>query len=458
MSRAAEFTGARDASAPLTWTQHQTWKNLQLFEPQHTNVGWYQPLPVGLTMGDLCQAVGHVMGAFEALRTRYALDAAGSPRQTVDMRGRVAMDTCASSDALAESDARKVLSGFIGRGFEHERDLPVRFAAVLVDEAPVYLVVAASHLSLDGFACGLVKEALDESVSRARPEGPAAPRLQPVDRARLESSPDGALQNNTSLAYWKRTLETCPAANFPKADQGGTGTRWSRSVMRSPALEQAAGLLAATHKVSPSAVLQAGVSALVGALSGNENCVFSEVVSNRASIADKTYVGDLAQGAVVLVRTTGTTFAELVRDTWLARITAYANSRYHPLELDDLWADVERVRGEKILLDCLYNDMATTQQARPSLAESELRAMVGETTVRSEPISVDTDAKLSLHLYGTPGGVDFAMRVDPDYVAGPGPERFLRALESLLVEEVESPGRHRPIQRVAELAEGSAAA
>lgn len=74
-------TSARDGQAPLTWAQRLQWDDTEWLKPHDHYYNQYRVLavPEGCGPPELLECLRVVMSRHESLRTRFPLDADGTP-------------------------------------------------------------------------------------------------------------------------------------------------------------------------------------------------------------------------------------------------------------------------------------------------------------------------------------------------------------------------------------------
>jgi hypothetical protein len=220
----------------------------------------------------------------------------------------------------------------------------------------------------------------------------------------------------------------------PSGDQ--SDPRWRGAQLTSAALDAASRLVAARTGASTSTVLLAASSALIGGLTGHPVCAMYPVVSNRFRADTLDLVSPLAQDGLFVLELSAPTFDGLVADAWRAALRAYRRSEFEPAAWLAMLERVRAARGEPVRLQCCINDqrpadLAGTGREPPALGD--VTAALPGSTVRWIRQLDQLSCRFCLHVTGEPAGLGVALTADTRYLAAGDIERFLRALEALVV-------------------------
>ncbi|WP_328946841.1 condensation domain-containing protein [Streptomyces sp. NBC_00250] len=365
-------TSARDGQAPLTWAQRLQWDDTEWLKPHDHYYNQYRVLavPEGCGPPELLECLRVVMSRHESLRTRFPLDADGTPRQRLSAADELAVPVYRAVDPDRDPAAAvsELAARLRGRSFDLTHELPLRCAVLEHDGRPRHLVLVVSHVAIDHTGLGLLTDELESLLSgRTTPA-----ELQPVGRRPFEQAAEeaGAVSRRRSAAaldYWAEILRAAPATTFDPP--GGAPPplddplRFGQVSMSSPALTRACRTVADRLGVSGTTVVMAALNAVLGGLTGRERVPLKLIASNRGPAELRTTVGITIASCVTLVPTGGRSFAEIVRDTGHAALRAYRKVPCDTVLLSALRAEVAAERGvPRIDLACGFNDL---RAARP---------------------------------------------------------------------------------------------
>jgi hypothetical protein len=184
-------------------------------------------------------------------------------------------------------------------------------------------------------------------------------------------------------------------------------------------------------------VLIAAAAALIGAIGGHRTCALYLMVSNRFRARTRDLVSSVAQDGLFILDLDASTLDELARASWRAAVRAYRRAEFDPAAWVAMVARVSADRGVPVRPLCCINDQRPADAAGPGLPLPDLgsvRSALTETTL-TWPIRLERlSCRFCLHLTGEPGGLGVALTADTRYLAARGVERFLRAIEALVVQ------------------------
>ena len=239
------------------------------------------------------------------------------------------------------------------------------------------------------------------------------------------------------MAYWTRQF---PGLTVGLFDQVGPGLdpRYRRGSLVSEAVRHAARLVAARHGVSDATVLLAATAAVLTADNGGDVCGVFTMANNRFQPEYDVAISKLNQiGLCRLDLADRPGFAELLSRAGRASLDAYRHAYYDPAELERAFAERGVDYRTALAPFCYLNDIRLPHAADPEPAgpdEAALRAAAGRSTFRWLE-ELDRFAwRCRLQVIDAPGAVELAITVDTRYLPPERAERFLRAVEALLVE------------------------
>ncbi|MFI1507508.1 condensation domain-containing protein [Streptomyces sp. NPDC020597] len=412
------FEGKRGAIAPLTWAQRRTWRGSHF---KHRPFVCVHPVPSGKSLSDVIETVRWALEEFESLRTTFPVGADGDPFQKIEETGSTEILVIPTEESMIEADIRSVIHRLKGERFDVTAELGALFAVMTCADAPVRLMCLVSHLGVDGHGCQALRVALGNRLSGER-DGPSAPSMQPVDRARLEQSPKWQEKSARSLEYWKSVLERLPQ------DEGRS------AVMDSRALRGAVSVISKKYAKSVSVVYLAAVSVVAGALIGRDKSSFTLPASNRLTQEERSYVGELVQFAPGVLESLDLSFEAIVDDAWKASVKGYRFSRYDEQALQQMLVDLDEGSEYKRDFDFSFNDMRNSTQGESyGGAVGRIRNLVKETKIEPRDHVYQGGTRfLSVALRGDINEV-LSIAVHDSYFPDVPVQRILLAIEALLV-------------------------
>lgn len=399
---------------------------------------------------DVADALARVLARHEALRTTLVADEA-LPEQIVHAAGRLDLEVrhCAAADV--DSVAAAMAAEYEGRAFDYVGEFPLRVAFVTTEDAAARVAVARvvfcfCHLAADFGASQVVLDDLAGYLLEGAEPQPAAP--QPLDLVATQNAPSGRRASERALTYWETEYRRIPPTMFPVARAAAQDPPFWTGALSSPALGDALAAVAARYEVGGSAVILAACAGLAAELENHDLCAMLAIVANRFRPAQRDLVSSLSmEGLLALEIDRATTFPDLVRRTWSAGVRMYRTAEYDEAERDAMFARVDRDRAESVHPYCCYNDLRG-EPDRPAVS-------AGGAEGRVEPEAPDLEAlraatrrseftwarklpkvscRFCVHVVGGAPLFRIDLTADTRYLPPDTIERYLRAVENLLVE------------------------
>lgn len=443
------FTGHRAAAGPLTLGQLNImqWLCASPDHPLHTM--WTElEVPGGLTVSDVAETVGVLLGRHEGLRTNYVLDGE-HPGQRVTDAGVLMLEVCTLGDGGWGPRDRPVVAETLVR-WMYDRDheplgltrLPVRVAVATATGADgqagqvIACVAAISHMTVDDQAVEIVKHEFAELARAESARRIGEPCHQPLDQVALEAVPAARRQAERALYYWQDQLERMP--HFLFVPTGDTATGESLAVrMSSVAAAMAVRRVAARTRVSRSSIVLAAICAVLARRTGLRELVFPVISSNRFERYLSRYVGTLAQGAIVTVEVGAGGFDALARQTWKSVMEASRHGRYDVIKRVELGERIGHERGLCFSYEPVFNNLVVESRSAVDTGVThrpeQVSAAVGRTELRWRQLpSARTPVRFDLHQIDGVVRLD-GWSVDNGLVPRAELESLLLAVERLLV-------------------------
>ncbi|WP_141693646.1 non-ribosomal peptide synthetase, partial [Streptomyces sp. PTY087I2] len=428
---------------PLSPAQRRLWFINRLEGPSATyNIPLAVRLLGTLDVPALRAALNDVITRHESLRTTFP-DTDGHPRQEIHTPEEATLDLTVTDVTTEELD--EYISAAAQRGFDLERDLPVRAQLFRVTPEKQVLLLVIHHIAGDGWSMAPLSG--DLSTAYAARSAGDAPEWQPlpVQYADYTLWQDEILgdeddQNSAmsrQLDYWRRTLDGIPEELALPADRQRPDVSSHQGRMvplhLSPHLHQQVVDIARARGASVFMVMQAAVAALLNKLGAGEDIPIGSTIAGRTDEALDDLVGFFVNTLVLRTDLSGNpTFRELVDRVKETDLAAYAHQDV-PFErlVDELNPERSLARHP------LFQVMLSFQN---NAAE---RTDIPGTRVEPYPVGLDI-AKFDLAFQlgerfdvdgapaGIDGGVEFATDLFDAATVTAFAERLVRLLESAL--------------------------
>ncbi|WP_344618850.1 condensation domain-containing protein [Dactylosporangium salmoneum] len=442
------FRTGRAAEGPLIWAQLAIWNVLRWLPVEDTTLNLLVrvPVPDGRGLADVADGLRRLVERHDSLHTVYA-DTPAGPVQRVLAEGVLALQVHELDD-LGDVGLEEAAAG-IGEALRSPRfdigaDLPLRAAVLLCAGRPLLVLLAASHMAVDGWSFNIVRA--DLAGLLADPAGVAEPGQQPLERGEYERSAVGRRREAKALAFWQRHLESLPDRMIERPRDDGT-PRLDWGLIQSPAMALAVHALAARHGVPSATVLLGGVTLQLAAYLGEEEAALRMIVSTRFRPASRGVVAAFNQNALFRLdcapgRHGAETVGQLLRRSADAAFAAYAHCEYDPFALDAMFAALAARRGVRPNGYCFFNDtrfgLLDADPPAPPPGDDDLAARVADllpaTKLRSPVIDrLPMHANFFMFLMDLGETAELMLSVDRGFFGRRGPLGFLADLERLIV-------------------------
>ncbi|MEV8635033.1 condensation domain-containing protein [Streptosporangium sp. NPDC051023] len=434
------FSGSRSGTAPLTWGQRAIWDTIRKTAPDdhYFNFGRVLAVPRRarpLTVARAVEVLGALVERHESLRTRLSAglgtnaEPGAEPSQVLEATGAIPV-------TVSDGDPERLLETLAETAFDYAGEWPLRVGLVVsgetVDAAVTHIVLVFCHLAADGLGAEIAITDLRLLLLRGAVPGPPSP--SPLDLARWQRSAPGLRVARLAAEHWENEYRRIPPTMFDRPAAVPEGPPIWRAQLISRALDLAVQRIAAVHGTSTSTVLLAASSVLVGAVTGHDVCAMLPIVGNRFREDAAHTVTTLSQEGLFVLDLRGGDFAEVLKAAKPAALRAYRSAYHDPADRDRLIERISLERSTRIHPYCCFNDMRFVERADASHDERTVRQAMDETTL-TWPLSQDQlNCRFCLHMTGEPGGLGVSLTADTRYLSRESMERYLRDLESLLVE------------------------
>ncbi|GAB2957891.1 hypothetical protein GCM10027280_53300 [Micromonospora polyrhachis] len=433
----AEFRADGTETAPLTWAQHVMWRAaaLDTSNRHHLFMNLRRTVPVSTRvradLASVTRAIGMLVSRHGSLRTRVrSVD--GVTQQETASVGRLPLLVTESDGDPVE--AAQVLAGRLADvAFDHAAEWPLRVGLVLAEGRVRQVVLVFSHSTVDAHAADVVLRDLRLILLRGAIATPPGP--QSVQVARDQHGVDRH-RSDRSVAYWVRQFGRLPDESM-EPTRSELDPRLHRGVLVSSAIDAATRLIAARHRVSVSAVLLAGVTALAAGESGRETCGLFNMAHNRFRTEYANAVANLGQiGFCVLDVVDRPSFVDLLSRVWRASLDGYRHAYYEPAAMRGKFEELGYEYATAFLPHYYFNDVrlpggGVTETV--AMTQGELRAAMGRSTFSWTRGLDRASWHLLTHVTDEPGAVGITLSIDTRFRSPESVEPFLRNLEQLLV-------------------------
>ncbi|GIH02956.1 hypothetical protein Rhe02_10230 [Rhizocola hellebori] len=437
MQTFADFRGDRAVSAPLTWGQYAIWKAIVALAPGDAVLNQQRLLTVPnraeCAVADAAGAIGALISRHESLRTRIR-DDKGELRQEVASAGRLPLTVvdCDRLDVFATADA--LVHQLAQPRFDYAAGWPLRVGLVVADGRVRHIALVASHAAMDAYAADVVLREL--RVLLLRGGIAAAPELQPVDLAQRERE-SGARLTDRAIAYWLDRYAGLPASMFEPVGPAES-PRYQKASLISAAAEAAVRICAARHQTSTSTVLLTATAGLMAAWTGHRSCGLLTISGNRLQPGHQGLVAPTNQlGLVALQVEPRESFAQLLPRAWQAALQGYRHAYCDPVALNEALEAAGRSHGAEMQPHCLFNDVrqsADTDLAGVVPDKSLVIATRGDSTLTWPERFERFNWRFFLEVQNAPGALNLRLAADTECLPSAEVERFLRAMDRLLVD------------------------
>ena len=404
-----------DVSAlPLNSGQRRLWYLSEL-EPEIAayNIPLVHYVRGTLDTGVLEQALEHVIGRHESLRTRLVVED-GLPYQHIGATSDTALRKTDLS-TLSETDQQRQLQELIredaAKSFKYDDPVLWRGHLIRLSEQTHVLSFVFYHMIFDGESGETFLEELAECYAGLKDDRPinlAPVPLQQADHALWQQQLLESERMQQQLAYWKSQLDgALPTLDLPLdfprppvQSFAGASVRASLNPEQVDALRQ----LGAQHEASLFMVLLATYVTLLYRYSGEEDIIVGLPVSGRHHHAFKSTVGYLTNTLALRIQPNVERFSDLLASVKSISVDAMANADV-PFAMLVEELNPARDMSRTPVYQTLFSYLATDNQ-QTFLGEAGLE------TVHPEDSFAQTD--LSLWLQESQGGVDIALNYCSD--------------------------------------------
>ncbi|MEV6927332.1 condensation domain-containing protein [Dactylosporangium sp. NPDC051485] len=426
--------------APLMWAQLAEWRAIHACAPGDPRFTLSRVWPVGRprTIESTMDIIRRLVCRHESLRTRYVADAGPQPDQVVAAEVEVPL----AIERFLDPPTREAIDAAVRlvheSPFDISRDVPLRLRFLVHDDAVVHVVVAASHIAVDDWSFEVLRREfyalLDGTVDLPEP-------LQPADRVAFERSPRGRSVHERTLDYWSGSLGVADEALL-RPQPGLAAHTVDCVAIDSVALARAAYAIAQRENVTPSIVVLAATSLLLGVATDSRHCFMRMIYATRHRRGTDTLVAAFNQEAPYFVPLTATTFAGFVHAAGTAALSGFLRSECDCDELGHRVEETLRVRGIPPGGYCFYNDVrfmpGRADDATLAAPAGPARAALAETVTHILPSYVLADAMFFLGVLQLGKVATLTLSKDRRFLPQVSAKRFLLAVEALLVRACEA--------------------
>lgn len=458
-----QFEGDGVGAGEPTWGQREIY-GVGGEQGRHVTMGGAVPLPPGVSPDAFAEGMSYLISRHPALRTRFRRSPTDRVvQQVVAEGGEVWLDVVDADGADPAQKAQDIAGEFDTNRFDCTEDFPVRLAVVRVRGELTHAIAVYNHLAIDAYGMDAMMADLFARDPRTGLGPSLADASVPLDQALWQSSAAGRRHNDRALRYWGRLLREIPARGLAgdQATAAPTRETYGKIILDSPAADLAGRLISARTRLDTGHILLAAHAVAVARVTGLNPVPLRVVVSNRfrPGLADS--VSTLSQSGLCAVDTADAGFDEVCGRVWRASLDMYKNSYFDPDGRQELYDAIGAERGEKIMLDCCYNDRrrgrteplpASVGETAPAPADpaeqgappdpADLPGAVDRGHLQWEPWHAATapvGETLYVHVDAAPESVVFTVCGDIGFLSAPVLEECARTIEAVLVEAALDP-------------------
>jgi hypothetical protein len=451
-----EFHAAREGSGPCMRGQTILWGVIQRLPDGGVSLNGLGRcgVPAGRSLEQVLGAVRALVERHDSLRTRFretpaglVQHVAGSGELAVAVHevGSGAAPDAGTQDGTAHDDeadgaldeaAETVGVALRDIAFDHALDLPLRVAVLTRLGRPAAVLIAVSHMAIDGWSGRIVRDDLDDLLAmRALP----AAGQQPLERAAYERTPPARSRADRALEYWRQNYRELPRS-MVAAVGAADGPNQTWSMIESPALARAARVLSLRSGVEPGVVVLAATAVLLAGCKGEQEAALTMIVSTRFLAATRRLVGPFNQNGLFRIDVADETADRFLNRAQEAQVRAFYHSEYDPDARDRAMAEIDAQRGITSRGLCFFNDVRLSRPVRDAAAEPREASaaspaeMLSETRVTTPAERVfPTQSNFFLYLRELDTQAVLTLCVEEGFLPEGGPGAFLREVEGLAV-------------------------
>lgn len=435
------FSTDRAAEGPLIWAQLAIWDVFRWLPPDDTtlNLLVHCPVPAGRGLDAVLHAVRCLVQRHDSLHTVY-LDTPDGPVQRVLGEGELAVRVHELGDRGLDEATAELGEELRSPWFDLGVDLPLRVAVLSVDGEPRTVLLAASHMAVDGWSLTIVRGDLVNLLQD--PPVVVEPGQQPLQRLDYETSAIGLRREAKALGYWAKHLHSMPTRLIERI-RGDRPPALDWGLIQSPALALAVNALATRFAIPPATVLLGAVTLELAAFTGEPEAFLRMIVSTRFRPASRGVVAAFNENALFRLDFPGgpETVEGLLRRAADAALAAYAHCEYDPRKLDAMFTEVAEARGVTPDGYCFFNDTryALLDQAGATAVSADdlpdrVHAALPATKLHAPVIDrLPKHANFFMFLLDLHDTAELMLCVEHGFFGDRGPLDFLAGLERLVV-------------------------
>lgn len=416
------FDGGGAGEGEFSWGQREWWDAMSL-EGSWWPMGGVTPLPTGMTLDQVADAIQYQLNRYPTLRTRVRhAPGARRPTQVVHAYGKFALDVIDAEDADPVEAAEQLRRRYTTTELDYAADWPLRIGVLLGRGKPSHIVSLVCHLSVDAQGMALM---IAETVSRT-----AAPvaGLSPLDQATWQRSPAGRRQNAAALRYWEAVLRAIPPRRW---EDPRPGPRYWHGEFDTYRLLPAVRAIAERTGIGTSTVLTTLYAVALHDLTDVNPVMVRPMVDNRFRPGLAGVVCTVAQDGVCLLDVADVPFDQALRRAARSVLSAQKHAYADPWGIAELTARIQHERGHELDPGAFINDrrdigiFAPTSPAAhgdpASPAPSTFRWIDHQHTPLSKPLSLEID--------DIPGALRLTMHIDTHMIIPTVAEALVRRIE-----------------------------
>ncbi|MGV2915535.1 hypothetical protein [Streptomyces alfalfae] len=341
-------------TAPLTRAQKFQW-----FLEKGLAEG-LRPLPA-TTDETAAQRLVHALEErFEVLRTSLAV-VDGELRQRVHRSGSPLRVVDVAPDATAQQCMAGLVEEFTTRVHGRIGYFLVQFH-LLRDADRRWLAVVSDNVAMDAGFHSVVDRAIT-GILAGQLDGPEAyvmngqPGIQPVEMARREIGPQGAVERTRALDYLREHFRIAPARMHPHRPPSSTNEgRYYRSTLTLRGADSVFARVMSRTELLPSAVILAAFAQLLCWRAETDACTVNVSLDNRHNAELRRVLGATAQRSPVALPRQDRGLLAAAADVQQALAKGHPTyGRYDPFDLIRERVEAQHQRGICLSTDLAFN-------------------------------------------------------------------------------------------------------
>ncbi|MGW4905327.1 condensation domain-containing protein [Streptomyces sp. NPDC004270] len=397
-----QFSGLGTRESGITWAQEDIYgfvygDNFQV-RRKDPDLRYAVNLRDGVPPEAARAAVLALVARHEALRTRFTPGNDGFRSQYVADEGTVLVRTCNTGAAGVEEAAARLTRLLTEEAIDVTTEFPVRFGFVLAAGLVRRVIVAASHMVVDGWGLENLLADLRRHLTDSKPDDDASvrPGFHQIDQWQWERSRHGTMRAAAALEYRRKLLRE--SSEVPRRkDILFTSAR----PIRHGELQLGADFLTYVESaakelvLSTSAVLLTLCARAASTVLGVDRLIFHLHCANRFGPPQDSSVTCLKSMSLMPYEAGAASFRDEARQTWKSLLIAHHHAQCPPAEAEQLRSRVDHPFFMEFNDTRLISDRG---DENPPTGNEPVRRLTDSavTVVESNEVATDPRMKFSI--------------------------------------------------------------